>query len=174
MWLIHGQKYADTDICPPYVFAERVILTSQALICSYNSLQSLGERISTRCWAACRDLLPFSHKSISEVRQRCSEQPGPDPPHQTGENRFFVELSCTRPALHCRMSQTQTVTSKFKARHCWKRHCTQAKDTLVSLSQHNVWLHIHSPFSSCVRFSRWRFEDAAAASVQQHIRPIAV
>ncbi len=58
----HGQEYVDSQRFYLYVIPKPCSLTYGS-----NSLHSSDFSLSTRCWTCCRDLIPFSHKSISEV-----------------------------------------------------------------------------------------------------------
>ncbi len=127
----------------PYVIVEC------SLICCYNSLHSSGFSLSGRCWTCCRDLLLFSHNTISEVQhwcwwsnlahnwcssssQRCwirlrsglsADQSSSCAPNW--ENHFLMELLCARD--HCHVDrgnrQTQTVDTKLEE-HSLKYHCS--------------------------------------------------
>ena len=47
------------------------LIWSWSLVCCYNSLHSSGKDLHLILEHCCRDLLPFSHKSISEVGHWC-------------------------------------------------------------------------------------------------------
>ncbi len=72
---LNGQKYLDTWILDLYIIVEHITLTPWALMCCYmwclnSSCFSLYTRHYTTL-SCCRDFLPFSHKSISEVQHWC-------------------------------------------------------------------------------------------------------
>lgn len=96
------QKYVDTPILHPYVIVEHLFPKPWALICCYNGLHSSGKTFKQILELACRDLLPFRHKSISVVghwptaRQTLLPE-GVGKGLRSGFFCFFAEASSSTP-----------------------------------------------------------------------------
>ncbi len=143
---LNGQKCADTWILRPYVVAGHLISKSGA------ASTPLG-KLSERFWnLGCRDLLPFSHVSISEVmrwwrmkvwltsgvpvhpkslwfvlRWGLSMQASQIIPHQS-QKAISLRVS------FCALGQcsVETVATNLEALCCWKPETRPHKYTQVS------------------------------------------